>query len=280
MPDPARRAHAGILRPDAAHRRIELTHLSPAPALAAYVDYLWCVRWSAPAEGHVQDVVPRPAVQVVAERVDGVPRLRVHGVMTTRFTRRLDGEDRAIGIAFSPAGFRPFVRTSVSELRDRVVDLAELAAPDDAHTQARADVALAARLLDPAVAVPEAGDLLTARLLALEPVPDPLTDELAGLVAHAEQDPAVTRAAQLAELAGVSLRTLQRRFDEHVGIGPKWVVQRCRLLDVAAAAHHGDVDWAQLAHELGYADQSHLVRSFTRLVGVPPATYAAGRRTD
>ena len=46
-------------------------------------------------------------------------------------------------------------------------------------------------------------------------------------------------------------------------------------LDVTTAAHGGgDVDWADLAARLGYADQSHLIRAFTQLVGHPPATYA------
>ena len=85
--------------------------------------------------------------------------------------------------------------------------------------------------------------------------------ELAALVERAEADTSLVRAEQLANLAGVSLRTLQRRFHSHVRIGPKWVVQRFRLLDVTAAAHGDDpVDWAELAARLGYADQSHLIR--------------------
>ena len=112
-------------------------------------------------------------------------------------------------------------------------------------------------------------------LRALEPQPDPLVPRLARLVEQAEEDSSLVRAAQLADLAGVSLRTLQRWFASHVGIGPKWVVQRFRLLDATAAAHEGrDVDWAALAARLGYADQSHLIRAFTQLVGHPPAHYA------
>ena len=77
------------------------------------------------------------------------------------------------------------------------------------------------------------------------------------LVERAEEDTDLVRAEQLAEIAGVSLRTLQRRFHAYVGIGPKWVVQRFRLLDVTSAAHgDADVDWAGLAARLGYADQS------------------------
>jgi AraC-like DNA-binding protein len=35
------------------------------------------------------------------------------------------------------------------------------------------------------------------------------------------------------------------------------------------------VDWAELAFDLGYADQAHLTRDFTDTIGVPPAQYAA-----
>ena len=104
---------------------------------------------------------------------------------------------------------------------------------------------------------------------------DPRADEIAALVEEAEHDRSMVRADALAERAGVSLRTLQREFATYVGIGPKWVLQRFRLLDAAAAARSGDaVDWAELATALGFSDQAHLVRRFTEVVGTPPATYA------
>jgi AraC-like DNA-binding protein len=34
------------------------------------------------------------------------------------------------------------------------------------------------------------------------------------------------------------------------------------------------VAWAELAGELGYSDQAHLVRDFTAAVGTSPAAYA------
>ncbi|MCL8026288.1 helix-turn-helix domain-containing protein [Nocardioides sp. BSK12Z-3] len=52
------------------------------------------------------------------------------------------------------------------------------------------------------------------------------------------------------------------------------MLRRFRLLDVAAAAHGGEpVDWAGLAADRGFADQSHLVREFTGLTGRSPAAY-------
>ena len=87
--------------------------------------------------------------------------------------------------------------------------------------------------------------------------------------------PTIIRVGQVAELAGSSVRSLQRDFAEYVGASPKWVIQRCRLQDAAArAAGSEPVDWAALALELGFADQAHLTRAFAAAVGVPPATYA------
>ena len=85
----------------------------------------------------------------------------------------------------------------------------------------------------------------------------------------------MTRVVQMAGLAGMSVRTLQRNFAEYVGAGPKWVVQRCRLQDAAArAANDESVNWAELAAELGFADQAHLTRAFTATIG----TSAGGLR--
>jgi AraC-like DNA-binding protein len=39
------------------------------------------------------------------------------------------------------------------------------------------------------------------------------------------------------------------------------------------AEQGGRVDWAELAAVLGYADQAHLTRDFTAVIGVPPARY-------
>src|SRR3546814_7676485 len=66
-------------------------------------------------------------------------------------------------------------------------------------------------------------------LLRTEPAPDPTADEVTELVAVAERRTDITRADQLATHAGVSLRTLQRMFADYVGVGPKWVVRRCRI---------------------------------------------------
>lgn len=253
------------MRPSLAEQRIEVGRAEPEPDLAGLVDYFWWVRWDTP-EPHEQEVVPRPVVHVSAEVVGGEPRLLVHGVHPRMFRRRLAGTGHTVAAAFRPAGFRPFLRGDVTSLRGCEVPAAEVLGVDDRRVAS--DVLACERPEDGAA-------LLAGWLRQLAPEDDPLVPALADLVERVEEDTTLVRAEQLAELAGVSLRTLERRFHSHVGIGPKWVVQRFRLLDVTAAAHGDDVvDWAALAARLGYADQSHLIRAFTRLVGHPPAAYA------
>lgn len=253
------------MRPSRAEHRIQVGRSEPDPDLAGLVDYFWWVRWDTPRP-HVQEVVPRPVVHLSAEVVAGEPRLLVHGVHPRMFHRRLDGTGRTVAAGFRPAGFRPFLRADVAALEGREVPAVEVLGVDDRRVAA--DVLACER--------PEDGAALLAEWLrGLAPVHDPMVAALADLVERVEEDTTLLRAEQLAELAGVSLRTLQRRFRSHVGIGPKWVVKRFRLLDVTAAAHgDADVDWADLAARLGYADQSHLIRAFTHLVGHPPAAYA------
>ena len=92
-------------------------------------------------------------------------------------------------------------------------------------------------------------------------------------------DRSLLRVDQVAAEFDIGVRRLQRLFADHVGVSPKWVIQRYRLFDAVEAAARGDeVNWADLAVQLGYSDQAHLVRSFTAAVGMPPDRYARSVR--
>jgi transcriptional regulator GlxA family with amidase domain len=98
-----------------------------------------------------------------------------------------------------------------------------------------------------------------------------LVDDAAAVV---QSDSGLTRVDALAERLGATVRTLQRRFVRHLGVGPKWVIQRQRIQDALAAIDAGKrVDWGALAVQLGFVDQAHLTRTFTSLVGTSPAAY-------
>jgi AraC-like DNA-binding protein len=253
-----------VLRPAAAERALTVERLAPSPELAWALDYHWVVRWSVTGT-HEQRVLPQPRVHLAAE--DG--RVWLHGVSRTPFVRRLSGSGHALGASFLPGAFRALSGRPARELTGRVVPAGDVLGGDDAA------VAAAVAGTDDAAAMVAA---LEGWLLALNPYRDPaaaeVAAEVAALVERARTDRSLTRVEQLAAVAGRSARSLERLFGEYVGIGPKWVVQRYRVLDAAAAAHGGEpVDWAALAADLGFTDQAHLTRVFRAVVGTPPATY-------
>jgi len=78
----------------------------------------------------------------------------------------------------------------------------------------------------------------------------------------------------LASRAGVGKRRLQRLFNEYVGASPKWVIRRYRLHELIEAMNSGRrLDWAQVALELGYFDQAHLINDFKSIFGYSPTEY-------
>jgi len=107
------------------------------------------------------------------------------------------------------------------------------------------------------------------------PEPHQPCEETTTWAEQVAQDRDLHRVDDLARWAGVSVRQLQRSFADHIGVGPKWVIRQYRLYEIAEqAAHSADIDWAHLAARLGYADQAHLTRDFTRAVGLAPQRYA------
>lgn len=264
--EPVGRGESAILRPSAAAQHIDVRRVVPSERWQPFIAYHWIVRWECP-QPFDQQVIPQPCVHVSAEWLEGRPRLLVNGLTREPFVRTLTGIGHVLGAAFKPASFRAVLGSDLGIVSGRVVPFGDVVGPDDS--------AAASEILRPDATDDEMVTALESYLDLLDVTPDPHADVLNSLVDSAEHDRALTRAEQLADLAGMSLRTLQRQFTAYLGIGPKWVVQRFRLLDAAAAAHAGTrTDWAALAAELGFSDQAHLTRAFTSVVGTPPATYA------
>jgi AraC-like DNA-binding protein len=76
---------------------------------------------------------------------------------------------------------------------------------------------------------------------------------------------------ELAERAGVSRQHLTRVFRQIVGLTPKMYCRLVRFQSALAyAAPGGDVEWAQVAADLGYTDQSHMIAEFRQFSSLTP----------
>lgn len=79
--------------------------------------------------------------------------------------------------------------------------------------------------------------------------------------------------ATLAAARGVHPVHLARVFRRHFGCSAGTYLRRCRTDRAVRELIGSDVPLATLACRLGYHDQSHMTREFTREVGVPPQRF-------
>jgi AraC-like DNA-binding protein len=253
----------GIVHPAAGFEHFTLTRHEPADDLRWAVDRFWIVRWNLPeGESFDQRIVPHPAVHVVCNAGEA----DVEAISAEEFVRRLEGRGQVLGVKFQPAGFRPFLGRPVSTIAGKRLPAVEILGRgiDD----------LARRLAD-ADDLDATTGLVEDFLRSLGIGALPVTVAVNTIVGQIVADRSITRVDALARRLCMSTRSLQRLFADHVGLGPKWVINRCRIHEAAeVAAGSTDVDWADLAAALGYSDQSHLVREFTAAVGTPPDRYA------
>lgn len=255
-------APKGVVDPVGAAGRIRLATYPPSPPLQAFVDYFWLVQWDMgdrPPE--IQRVLPFPNAHLVFDQ----GQTAIHGIVRGAFDRTVQGAGRVLGVRFKPGGLRPFIDRPLSRLADRTMPL------DDVLKIATREAELRVLSLDSAEAMVAAAE---AMLIAVLPPPDPRAHlaEQAVKAAAAEHGP--ISVSTLCEQVGLDERSLQRLFSNYVGVSPKWVIQRFRLQEAAwQLARPEPVEISALAHRLGFFDQAHFTRNFTKLVGRSPFEY-------
>lgn len=251
----------------------------PAPALAPFIESYW----------HVDATPDAPFALSVDVFVDGradlifnfgvgyertaqgkatrrlqQSNLDAQRLMPIRITQR--GAVQIVGVRFRAGGLMPFVPHSLHRFTGAVVQLPEAfgtrvvelerrlrAAAGDAPTQA---AALDEWFLD-------AMDLT------------PSVEDTQALLQQIAAQHGVGRMEEIGRMLGHSQRTINRLFRRHVGFGPKTWAQIVRfqraLMQLTAVPTK---PLSQLATELEYYDQSHLVREYRRFSGTTPGRHA------
>jgi AraC-like DNA-binding protein len=123
-------------------------------------------------------------------------------------------------------------------------------------------------------AIARLAETLTSRLPRVAAVPPDLVAAVERIMARGGR----VDVSRLAASLGVTRQHLARRFAAHVGVTPKTFCRVVRLWQVLRCTERGRVNWAALAADLGYSDQSHLVSEFRSLTGLTPSRWVAGRR--
>lgn len=244
---------------------------APCAELADVVESFWRGRWDLRGQDpHETELIGDPCVHFVHERGSGNPGRRVVGVWTRLWTRTLAERGDVHGVKLKAGAVAAFVDRPAHALSNQILALDEV-------------FGRAAEAFEAAV---ESGADDQARFAAieswlLEHRRPPSDDQRLAmrLCAEATGDSAVMRVESWAATHGLTVRALQRLFRDHVGAPPKFVIRRARLQEAALRIERGTLTGspaalAELAADLGYADQAHLTRDFKAVTGKTPGNFA------
>jgi AraC family transcriptional regulator len=84
--------------------------------------------------------------------------------------------------------------------------------------------------------------------------------------------------ATVARAVGVHPVHLARTFRAHLGISPGDYARKRRLERATDLMLRPNASLTDVAHDAGYADQSHFTRDFVRAAGLTPAKFRAALR--
>jgi AraC-like DNA-binding protein len=253
----------------------------PKPPLSKFVDNFWLYE-GYEAEHKTERILPTGTLELVinlrqnellfydVERPENCSRLSgaiVSGASGRGFAPDTAEEVFIIGIHFKPGGAFPFLGLPAGDLADTHVDLETLWGPS------------AGRLRE---------HLCEARTSAerFQLLQEALSSRLCHGV-DVEQHYAVSAALEMfgknqagprvreaAKYLGLSQRRFIQVFKAEVGMTPKLFSRIQRFQHTRTFIHQNpSINWADLAVDLGYFDQSHLIREFLEFSGLSPTDY-------
>lgn len=265
--DDIERAHLRDRSDDTFH----IHRYSADPTVSGLLRRYWIPVWDVPdGERAEQKVLQYPICLAIT--TPGYSRFAgpTRGLSTTV----LSGRSWGFGAMFQPASGWLLLGRPVSTLTDAFIDLDEVPAlrgltaawrglmtpdPDDldAHAAGRA--------------------LLTQRLADL-PDLDEESRLINAVVERVETDSSLLTVGQLCTEFGLGERSLQRLTGCRLGLTPLWLIRRRRLHEAAERMRQGRTTLAQIAAELGFADQAHFSRDFRASTGLTPGQFERSQR--
>ncbi len=170
---------------------------------------------------------------------------------------------RIIGARLLPGAFRVFWRGSLAGLYNETIPLQQVFSSADLP------------FMEDTLSLPdgEAVGALAELIQSHNPQYDPNIAVINQIIDAIETEDMQT-VKDVARWVGKSERWLQQLFQEYVGVGIKWQLQRYKLLRAAKSIREWDKPhWADIAYDLGYSSQQHFITDFRRVLGKTPVQY-------
>lgn len=233
---------AGIER-SSLRRGVSVLRRTPPPPLDRLVERIWQASWALPPGQQVApEVVTHPAVTLTFEQGTAT----ITGLGSLRYRRELVGRGRVLGLIFRPGCFRPLLGRPVETLTEQSIPADEVFGPSMLQLQEA--------LRHPAP-LDDQIDLLVDYFAPMVPTERTPSEAVAELVHYITSEPGIQRVGDVCRRLGLGRRQLHRIFSDHVGVGPKWVIERRRLsAGEPLIGPEPSPRWGELARELSQHD--------------------------
>lgn len=249
---------------------MSLTVSRPSPLLAPYVSAYWDYQNLTGDLNASLSILPDTATHLCFLYQD--PLRTAHGTATytTRsglagfqsFRMDLGGDGVISGVSarLTPWGLSVFRRGVVKECAGRRVDCRDLF---PRYTIERIEEDLAC------IATPRDRFAYVERYLLSIFIPQHEDSTVRWACNRLIASRGACRIADLAAETGLSRRTLERRFVNHIGATPKKLSRVIRLRN-AIFQKERLPSWGEVAHAAGFYDQSHMIHDCLELYGMTP----------
>jgi len=170
-----------------------------------------------------------------------------------------------IGVHFKPGGAFPFLGLPAGDLADTHVDLETLWGPSAGRLRERLCAARTSA---------ERFQLLQEALLSRLCHGVEQHYAVSAALDMFGKNQAGQRVREAAKYLGLSQRRFIQVFKAEVGMTPKLFSRIQRFQQTRTFIQHNpSINWADLAVDLGYFDQSHFIREFLEFSGLSPTDY-------
>lgn len=235
---------------------------APRDELAHYVDHYWIMRWDVPSDtSFTAEIIPSPYINLTFMKQGA----SITGVTTGKYTYEVQGSGVIVGTKFHPGGYYALTGHTASEVTDKVIPAQEI------FTQ------VTQRMNDQIISAPsdeKAIELMEHLLLSRLPQPNDNLELIRAIINDIKENDRST-VSSLVTAHNISERRLQELFKTYVGVSPKWVILRYRLIKAShLAIKPTSQKWTEIAIDLGYSDQSHFINDFKRIIGKTPKEYS------
>lgn len=233
--------------------------LKPKSWTSHYIDAYWLFQNGTDEE--IESIIrPDGSTDIIIPLQDTLSTPRVVGCMTYGHKILIAPKQKMLGIRFKPGFARAFLHVPLLSLQNNIIPL------DCFHTYELSYFQEEVQFHSFHLYIDQIELELQKHFLAknIDPI-------VLYAIAQLKKHRGAISIDSVALAIGISKRTLERKFNENVGLSPKMLARIIRFQNVyKELKKSGNCDLSTLAFKAGYYDQAHFNKEYKLFAGITP----------